>query len=307
MKILQFRMRIISILYLISADEFIVLIRELNPQDSVVYRFGVGNKKYKDIKLTVQSDSCCGGSDKMKAYLGETATFKCSYPDEFKTNYKYLDKFGGLSVKEIITTGKEAEKEQKDRFSIFDDRRSKVFSVNISDVREDDGGVYLCGVWVWKNEKSVGYYSYFREIQLQVTAPGSSVIIITACVCVALLLIGGSALIFYYLKRKKREGSTSSSKTKPKDDKQASDYFVVACLNVPLVVCIYEEIKYTRPASPPTNTSHTDIHSTEDHGLTYATVSFQKNPASSTDTTVTFSKEESDTLYSTVKHGPGLE
>ncbi|KAL6482312.1 hypothetical protein MHYP_G00103920 [Metynnis hypsauchen] len=146
--------------------KFTVLIRELNPQDSAVYRFGVGNEKHKDIKLTVQSDSCCGGITKMKAHLGETATFKCSYPDEFKTNNKYLDKFG-LSVKDIIKTGKEAEKEQKDRFSIFDDRSSKVFSVNISDVREDDGGVYLCGVW--RKDTSVGYYSYFREVQLQVT------------------------------------------------------------------------------------------------------------------------------------------
>uniref|UniRef100_A0AAR2KYV3 Ig-like domain-containing protein n=1 Tax=Pygocentrus nattereri TaxID=42514 RepID=A0AAR2KYV3_PYGNA len=145
--------------------EFTVLIRELNPQDSAVYRFGVGNEKYKDIKLTVQSDSCCEGIKRIKAYLGETATFKCSYPDEFKTNNKYLTNLNNQNT--IIYTGKEAQKEQKDRFSIFDDRRSKFFSVNISDVTEDDGGVYLCGVW--KKETSVGYYSYFREIQLQVT------------------------------------------------------------------------------------------------------------------------------------------
>ena len=57
--------------------------------------------------------------------------------------------------------------EKKDRYSIFDDRRSKFFSVNISGVREDDGGVYLCGVW--RKDKSVSYYYYFKEIQLQVT------------------------------------------------------------------------------------------------------------------------------------------
>ncbi|KAL7852036.1 hypothetical protein SRHO_G00178210 [Serrasalmus rhombeus] len=231
-------------MYSNTADNFTVLIRELKPQDSAVYRFGVGNEKYKDIELTVQNDSCCGGIKRIKAYLGETATFKCSYPEELKTNNKRLINLNNqTTVKVIIYTGKGAQKEQNGRFSIFDDRRSKVFSVNISDVREDDGGVYLCGVWVWRKKKSVGYHSYFREIQLQ----------------------------------------------------------------VPLVVCTYEEIKHIRPASPPTNTSHTDIHSTEDHGLTYATVSFQKNPALSTDATATFSKEESDTLYSTVKHGTGLE
>ncbi|KAL6482308.1 hypothetical protein MHYP_G00103880 [Metynnis hypsauchen] len=155
-------------IYSNTADKFTVLIRELSPQDSAVYRFGVGNEKHKDIKLTVQSDSCCGGITRIKAYLGETATFKCSYPDELKTNSKRLTNLKNQNtVNTIIYTGKEAEKEQKDRFSIFDDRRSKVFSVNISDVREDDGGVYLCGVW--RKETSVGYYSYFREIQLQVT------------------------------------------------------------------------------------------------------------------------------------------
>uniref|UniRef100_A0AAR2LPP7 Ig-like domain-containing protein n=1 Tax=Pygocentrus nattereri TaxID=42514 RepID=A0AAR2LPP7_PYGNA len=156
-------------MYSNTAGNFTVLIRELKPQDSAVYRFGVGNGKHKDIELTVQNDSCCGGIGKMKAYLGETATFKCSYPEELKTNYKYLINLNNQTiVKEIIYTGKEAQKEQNGRFSIFDDRSSNVFSVNISDVTEDDGGLYLCGVWVWKNEKSVRYYSYFREIQLQV-------------------------------------------------------------------------------------------------------------------------------------------
>ncbi|KAI4892578.1 hypothetical protein NFI96_013853 [Prochilodus magdalenae] len=171
---------------------FTMLIRELNPQDSGVYRFGVGNERHKDIELTVQTDSCCGRIEKMNAYLGETATFTCNYPDEFKTNSKNLyHLYNQTTVREIINTEKDSQVEQRDRSSIFDDRRSKVFSVNISGVREDDGGVYLCGVW--KKDKSVGYYSYFKEIQLQVT--GSS-LIISVCVCGALLLIGGAALIY---------------------------------------------------------------------------------------------------------------
>ncbi|KAL7845217.1 hypothetical protein AOLI_G00234090 [Acnodon oligacanthus] len=153
-------------MYSNTEDDFTVLIRELNPQDSAVYRFGVGNEKHKDTELTVQSDSCCGGIKRINAYLGETATFNCNYPDELKTNNKYLTNLNDQNdVKGIISTGKESQKEQKGRFSIFDDRSSKVFSVNISDVTEGDGGVYLCGVW--RKETSVGYYSYFREIQLQ--------------------------------------------------------------------------------------------------------------------------------------------
>ncbi|XP_036413655.1 polymeric immunoglobulin receptor-like isoform X2 [Colossoma macropomum] len=155
-------------MYSNAENKFTVLIRELNLQDSAMYRFGVGNEKHKDIELTVQNDVCCGGIEKTNAYLEEMATFTCNYPEEFKTNNKYLiNLYDQNTVKQIIHTGKESQKEQMDRFSIFDDRRSKVFSVNISDVREDDGGVYLCGVW--RKEKSVGYYSYFKEIQLQVT------------------------------------------------------------------------------------------------------------------------------------------
>ncbi|KAL7852033.1 hypothetical protein SRHO_G00178180 [Serrasalmus rhombeus] len=101
------------------------------------------------------ADSCCGGIPKTNAHLGETATFKCSYPEELKTNNKRLTNLNNQNtLSPIIYTEKEAQKEQKDRFSIFDDRRSNVFSVNINDVREDDGGA-LCGVW--RKEKSVGH------------------------------------------------------------------------------------------------------------------------------------------------------
>ncbi|KAL6482319.1 hypothetical protein MHYP_G00103990 [Metynnis hypsauchen] len=200
--------------------EFTVLIRELSPQDSAVYRFGVGNEKHKDVELTVQSDSCCGGIKRIKAHLGETATFRCSYPDELKTNSKRLTNLNNQNtVNTIIYTGKEAEKEQKDRFSIFDDGRSKVFSVNISDVREDDGGVYLCGVW--RKDTSVGYISYFREIQLQVT--GSSVII-TVCVCVALLLIGAALLVYKLRNHMTQDSASTGQRTERNRDDDDDDY-----------------------------------------------------------------------------------
>ncbi|XP_049325612.1 protein let-653-like [Astyanax mexicanus] len=57
---------------------------------------------------------------------------------------------------------------QKDRFSISDNRRSRVVSVRISDVREEDGGVYYCAVAGGGDE--LGYYSLFSEIHLQVSA-----------------------------------------------------------------------------------------------------------------------------------------
>ncbi|KAL6482317.1 hypothetical protein MHYP_G00103970 [Metynnis hypsauchen] len=42
-------------IYSNTEGNFTVLIRELSPQDSAVYRFGVGNESHKDVELTVQS------------------------------------------------------------------------------------------------------------------------------------------------------------------------------------------------------------------------------------------------------------
>ncbi|KAL7852002.1 hypothetical protein SRHO_G00177870 [Serrasalmus rhombeus] len=144
-------------------------------------------------------------------YLGETVTISCSYPEEFESHTKYFYKRDGHLIPMTDTT-----ETQRGRFSISDDRRSKVLSVRISDVREADGGVYYCGVW--NKGESVSYQSFYTEIQLQVTEtpldttdcttakpgsttptnPSGSSNIITICVCVALLLllIGELTLIF---------------------------------------------------------------------------------------------------------------
>ncbi|KAL7845190.1 hypothetical protein AOLI_G00233820 [Acnodon oligacanthus] len=59
-------------------------------------------------------------------------------------------------------------------------------------------------------------------------------------------------------------------------------------------------------ASSTPNSSGPQIHSGEhplkDQDPTYTTVSFQKNPASPTDTSVVFSQEEPATEYATVRH-----
>ncbi|KAL6482307.1 hypothetical protein MHYP_G00103870 [Metynnis hypsauchen] len=321
--------------------KFTVWIRDLTPRDAATYEFGVkeeNSNKSKKIELKVEKD-CCGGRKVLNVYLGENVTVECKYPDLFEENDKVFFKLENRSITEIINTGKQSQKVQSSRFSFSEDRSSKVFSVRISDVREEDGGVYYCGVW--KKQQPDSFYSLYTEIQLQATGsfrtmsttpmsitspegrsrsfrtmstppvsitspegrstPGSTIIIIiTVCVSVALLLIIAFAVIIYCVKRKKREGSTSSSTTERKDHKQD-----------PSVVCNYAEVKKSRNASPPTNTSDEDDHSaeppTEDSSPAYATVSFQKNPAVPTDATVTLSKEEPATLYGAVRHGTGLE
>ncbi|KAL6482371.1 hypothetical protein MHYP_G00104510 [Metynnis hypsauchen] len=120
----------------------------------------------------------------MSGYLGENVTISCSYPEKFKRNTKFFFKQNRQHFTEKIRNSET----QRGRFSISDDRRSKVLSVRISDVREDDGGVYFCGVSVGGQRFS--YYSLYSETQLQVTG---------------LLLIGALALIFYKVRGKKRK------------------------------------------------------------------------------------------------------
>ncbi|KAI4885153.1 hypothetical protein NFI96_008587 [Prochilodus magdalenae] len=165
--------------------------RNLRLQDAGLYQCGDAGVWNHTVNLTVTQDPCCSGPKTVTGYLGETVTISCSYPDQYEENFKNLQKQFGQYFTEVIDT----EETQRDRFSISEDRRSRVVSVRIRDVREDDGGVYYCGVWI--GGKSVSYLSLYSEIQLRVT--GSS-ILITVCVCVVLLLIGGSALIFYRLR-----------------------------------------------------------------------------------------------------------
>ncbi|KAL6482383.1 hypothetical protein MHYP_G00104630 [Metynnis hypsauchen] len=182
-----------------------MIYRNLSLQDAGSYQCGETGVWGQTVNLKVNSDPCCLGPNTVPGYLGENVTISCSYPEEFKRNTKFFFKQNSQRFTEKIRNSET----QRGRFSISDDRSSKVVSVRISDVREDDGGVYFCGVN--DGEQQFSYYSLYSETQLQITAPGSSVIIITVCVCVALLLIGGSALIFYKLRCKKTQGSTSSS------------------------------------------------------------------------------------------------
>ncbi|KAL7851991.1 hypothetical protein SRHO_G00177760 [Serrasalmus rhombeus] len=231
-----------------SSEVLTVIYRNLSLQDAGSYRCGESGAWSHDVNLEVKTDPCCLGSNTVSAYLGETVTISCSYPEEFKLNYQYLFKQDGEGFTEVMRTSET----QSGRFSISDDKRSAVLSVRISDVREADGGVYYCGVWI--RGESVSYYSLYTETQLQVTAKetspspkqpptvgpssaasptgttsdehftsGSPVIIITVCVCVALLLIGGSALI-YKLRRNKQQGSSSISRRSGTTNTADSDY-----------------------------------------------------------------------------------
>ncbi|KAL7824476.1 hypothetical protein AOLI_G00328780, partial [Acnodon oligacanthus] len=146
------------ILHLIS-----VIYRNLSLQDTGVYQCGEAGGWNYTVNLKVHDDPCCSSPNAVAGYLGETVTISCSYPEEFERNYKFLFKLAGQSFTEVIRSTET----QRGRFSISEDRSSKVLRVRIRDVREDDGGVYYCAAG--GGAEFISYNSFFTETQLQVT------------------------------------------------------------------------------------------------------------------------------------------
>ncbi len=82
--------------------------------------------------------------------IGETATFSCAYSQNHINDLKIIFKEEKDSVEMIYSRW-----HKNRRFSISDDKHKNLFSVRITAVTPDDGGVYLCGVWI--NRQSYSY------------------------------------------------------------------------------------------------------------------------------------------------------
>ncbi|KAG9262837.1 hypothetical protein AMEX_G24756, partial [Astyanax mexicanus] len=147
-----------------SSGVLIVIYRDLSLEDAGLYQCGETGRWNHTVNLRVKTDPCCLGPKTVIGHLGENVTINCSYPKEFRRNYKSFDKLKNKSLIEVIHTSDS----QKGRFSISEDRRSRVISVRISDViKEDDGAVYYCGAA--EGGESVSFDSHFSEIHLQVS------------------------------------------------------------------------------------------------------------------------------------------
>lgn len=117
-------------------------------------------------EITWLTDPCCSGTKAVTGHLGQTLMISCFYPVEFETNPKSFYRLDGFIEAELIRTSG-TEQHQDGRFSISDDRKNKVFSVNITNLRENDGGLYSCAVT--EDMSSFSYQSLFTVIQLQAT------------------------------------------------------------------------------------------------------------------------------------------
>ncbi|RXN23326.1 polymeric immunoglobulin receptor-like protein [Labeo rohita] len=122
-------------------------------------------------------------------YEGDDVSIQCKHQDEDQKSFCKAHE-ASMCVKDGVSL----ETIRDDRFSFIDEASTGVFTVNITDLREEDSGIYWCGAQV------------IRKVHLNVSKEKDrnfSMIIIMS-VCVILLLIGGFTLTVWKLRHKRR-------------------------------------------------------------------------------------------------------
>ncbi|XP_049325897.1 CMRF35-like molecule 1 isoform X2 [Astyanax mexicanus] len=159
-----------------SSAEFWVMIRELTVEDSGTYQCRVAVEWWPDnraeMELKINEDIDYKKSISVKGHVGQTVNISCKYPQSLSSKPKFLcrrrstvDCYYTASVKESKRWIKEG------KFSLYDEKARKTFTVSISRVTEGDSGEYWCGAESdWESDH--GYKIYFTQINLRVTEPG---------------------------------------------------------------------------------------------------------------------------------------
>ncbi|CAM4450934.1 unnamed protein product [Leuciscus chuanchicus] len=143
-----------------NEGKLMIFIRELNQHDAGRYWIRVEDQWSINMTLNVEEDSCFKVSKRVMVNIGETATFSCEYSQNHINDPKIIFKEGKDSIEMIYSKWY-----RKDRISISDDKHKIIFSVRISAVTPDDGGVYLCGVWINRHSYS---YSIINTVHLHI-------------------------------------------------------------------------------------------------------------------------------------------
>uniref|UniRef100_A0A8C2JMS5 Ig-like domain-containing protein n=1 Tax=Cyprinus carpio TaxID=7962 RepID=A0A8C2JMS5_CYPCA len=119
------------------AAVFTVTFRDLSEQDSGMYWCGVekpGLDPYTEVNLNVVTVN-------VNSYEGEDVSIQCRHDDE---DQKSFCKAHEASM--CVNDGVSLETIRDDRFSFSDEASTGVFTVNITDLSEEDSGIYWCGV-----------------------------------------------------------------------------------------------------------------------------------------------------------------
>ncbi|RXN30621.1 polymeric immunoglobulin receptor-like protein [Labeo rohita] len=131
-------------------------------------------------------------------YEGDDVSIQCKHQDEDQKSFCKAHE-ASMCVKDGVSL----ETIRDDRFSFSDEASTGVFTVNITDLREEDSGIYWCGAHVT------------TKVHLKVKRNFFMIIIIS--VCVMLLLIGGFTLTVWKLRHERCGDAHSHLPTDPSD------------------------------------------------------------------------------------------
>ncbi|XP_026111128.1 polymeric immunoglobulin receptor-like [Carassius auratus] len=209
-------------------------------------------------------------------YEGDDVSIQCKHQDEDQKSFCKAHE-ASMCVKDGVSL----EMIRDDRFSFSDEASAGVFTVNITDLREEDSGIYWCGDHV------------ITKVHLNVSKDKNRnfsriiIIIIIIYVCVILLLIPGFTLTLCKLRHKRRGRISTSDKSKKKN-------MMSSCADS-------RHDSLSDPGSAQIN-SNNELPTIPSDGLLYTAVSFQKHEESLSEATVRFSKNEIHSDYTSVSH-----
>ncbi|XP_056321782.1 polymeric immunoglobulin receptor-like [Danio aesculapii] len=145
-------------LFLNNNGNLMIFIRDLNTDDAGQYWIGALYNWGADLTLHVEEDSCCA-SKRVIMTVGETGSFSCEYSHNHINDPKIIFKEERDSIEMIYST-----LNKKERFNISDDRQRNSFSVSITAVTADDGGVYLLSPVVRREGESAQIFCPYDSI-----------------------------------------------------------------------------------------------------------------------------------------------
>ncbi|KAL3996106.1 cytoplasmic tRNA 2-thiolation protein 1 [Sarotherodon galilaeus] len=130
------------------STKFTTKISSLTQSDSGRYLCGI--QRNSDLHLFCAfelkvKDHCCDTVTNIESYEGYSESINCPYENQYRNNLKYICRGNRPStcLQQALITSNNRENA---RFSLDDEKMSRIFTVTISSLTQSDSGYYLCGV-----------------------------------------------------------------------------------------------------------------------------------------------------------------